>query len=95
VQPFALQILDVYPDFDGFAGILLAGLVTSHGDLAVGDALLVPTDAGLVRTTVSGFPLIRWTDDRLAWRGVAVEGVNPEAVVVGGTAMSDGPVAEL
>lgn len=95
MQPFALEILDVYPDVDGFAGILLAGLVTSHGHLVVGDALWVLTDAGLVRSTVSGFPLIRWTDDRLAWRGVAVEGVTAEAVVVGGTAMSDGPVTEL
>jgi hypothetical protein len=94
VQLFALHVLDVYPDFDGFAGILLAGQVTAHGDLAVGDTLWVPTDAGRVRSTVSGFPLIRWTDDRIGWRGVAVEGVPAGAVVVGGTATNEGPATE-
>ena len=83
MPPFALHVLDVYAEFDGFQGILLAGLVTEHGALAVGDPLWVPTTAGIVRSTVSGFPLIRWTDERLGWQGVAVEGVSAADVLVG------------
>lgn len=84
---FAFRIEQVYPDLEGFDGILLAGPVLERGaNFAIGDILTVPTTAGLVDGRCTGFPLIRWGQERRDWISITVSGLESADVRVGGTA---------
>jgi hypothetical protein len=88
---FAFRVHAVYPDLDGFEGILLIGPIEELGDgLSVGDTLMVPTAEGLAATQCTGFPLVCFIGDRerTDWVRVTFAGVSPEAVLKGELAVS-------
>ena len=86
VESFVFRIGDAFDtpqDFDGET--TLAGGRIGNGNLAIGDAVLVPVRAGgTVRAVCAGFPLMSFSDHE--WLALSITGLTVAEVLVGGLA---------
>jgi hypothetical protein len=86
VESFVFRIVDAFDAPEEFDGeTTLAGVRLGSGDLAIGDAVLVPVRAGgRVRAVCAGFPLMRFSNRE--WRALSITGLTAAEVLAGGLA---------
>jgi hypothetical protein len=86
VESFAFRIGDAFDTPDDFDGeTTLAGVRIGNGNLAIGDAVLVPVrGGGRVRAVCAGFPLVSFSNHE--WGALSITGVTAAEVLVGGLA---------
>ena len=75
----------------GIPGVVLIGPPKGDGTLNMGDRLRVPSSDGFQIGVCAEFPLIHLAPERADWVRVAVTGVTPERILVGGTAEACDP----
>jgi phospholipid N-methyltransferase len=86
MRRLSFEVTEVWPDLEGFDGILVVGRVIDSGNVAVGDAIHVDTAAGRVAAICSGVPLINFPPERRSgWIGITMTGVSWSDVLVGGS----------
>jgi hypothetical protein len=86
VESFVFRIGVAFDTPEGFDGeTTLAGVRIGNGNLAIGDAVLVPVRAGgRVRAVCAGFPLMSFSNRE--WRALSITGLTAAEVLVGGLA---------